>query len=172
MFSTIKQSPSNTSTYLLSTNMSSKTIMSVQIVACPAGWTEDSIVELFRANLIGQVRQVKFVKRKNGSVSAYVDLYCWYSNDAAENIIWCLMHDSRQVHVKLWGSSIGKLLLRNIPKRAAKISQIKQDIERKANALSDAIDFEEMWSESHNLVLREQASQTNEWSDLACICRF
>lgn len=147
------------------------TPMSVQIVACPKGWTENTITELFHINLIGQVRKVKFVERKNGSVSAYVDLHCWYTNDAAQNIIWCLRNDTRQVHVSLAESDADdELLLRNIPKRAAKISQLKLDHQKKTDAWNDARNFEEMWKESHDLVLQEQ--QASGWTDLGCICRF
>ncbi len=149
-----------------------KTPISVQIVARPEGWTENTITELFHINLIGQVRKVKFVERKNGSVSAYIDLHCWYTNDAAQNIVWCLRNDTRQVHVSLAGSLDEELLLRNVPKRAAKISQLKLENQKKTDAWNDARDFEEMWKESHDLVLQEQASLANGWTDLACICRF
>lgn len=147
-------------------------LASVQIVVCPEGWTELDITELFHINLVGHVRQVKFVPRKNGTKSAYVDMHSWYSNDAAENIVWCLENDTRQVHVKLSeaGSTNDELLLRNVPKRAAKISQIKWDLEKKQDAINDARDFEEMWTESHNLVLQEQLNL--DWTDLACICRL
>ncbi len=147
-------------------------LASVQIVACPEGWTELTIAELFHINLIGHVRQVKFVERKNGTKSAYVDMQSWYSNDAAENIIWCLKNDTRQVIITLCGAANDKLLLRNVPRRAKKVSQLKWDNEKKANALNDARDLEEMWTESHDLVLQEQLSPTNDWNNLACICRL
>jgi hypothetical protein len=153
-------------------------LASVQIVACPAHWTDLTIAELFHINLVGHVRQVKFVERKNGTRSAYVDMQSWYSNDAAENIVWCLKNDTRQVHVKFCDSADDELLLRNVPKRAAKISKIKWDLKKKQNAINDALDLEEMWAESHDLVLQEQEqeqlslSRLNGWTNLACICRL
>jgi hypothetical protein len=140
---------------------------SVQMTNFPQEWTEVEIAILFWVNNIGVVRHVEFVPRTNKTVDAYVDLVRWYNNDGAANIIRCLQHEKhRQVSVCLKADADADadadasddiyIELKNVPKRSKKKCQRKLLVEKHQEALDDAAALDEMWNETHSLILQEQ----------------
>ncbi len=143
--------------------------MSVQLVSCPPEWTQEYIVELFYINNIGHVSEVKYVQRTNGTMSAYINLDVWFSNEETCKMICNIMFGFPRQYIVHFPDDSEQYVFKKIPNRAKKVMLKKQEKRKMREIQSDSDLFDTLLKEMHRLILHEQV---NDWTTLACVSRF